>query len=116
MMATSYFQEKIYRTVFLQEPFTPINYYVGISREGVEINDANYQRIPVAFELSTNKVVNKANKEFAASASYFTYDEFTLYDAASGGNELDSYAVTTTQIVPGQKITIAAGNIWFYIN
>lgn len=116
MPITTYFNQLILNTAFLQAPFPAIDFYVGLWNSAVEVSDANYQRIPVAFELSGSKVINKANKEFPAAASYYTYNKYVLHDAASGGNQLDSYTVGATTIVPGQKVTIDAGDIWFYIN
>ena len=115
MSITSYFKQLILNTVFLQAPFPPIDFYVGLANSGTEVSDANYKRIPVAFELNGTVVVNKAAKEFPAAASYFTYDQYILCDAVSGGNQLDLYAVGDITIVPGQKITMGAGDVSFSI-
>jgi hypothetical protein len=108
--ASDYYEDKLLRTTFQNEPYSVPQTYVGLNTADptdaaadTELTDSAYVRVAGAWSapvMGAGTVSNSADLEFAAIADTgpFSVTHITIWDAISGGNMLIYAPLTTAKV------------------
>jgi hypothetical protein len=108
--ASDYYEDKLLRTTFQNEPYSVAQTYVGLNTADptdaaadTELTDSGYARVAGAWTvpvLGAGTVSNSADLEFPAiaDAGPFSVTHITIWDAPTGGNMLIYAPLTTAKV------------------
>lgn len=108
--ASDYYEDKLLRTTFQNEPYSVAQTYVGLNvadptdaAAATELSDSGYARVAGAWNapvIGAGTVSNSADLEFPAiaDAGPFSVTHITIWDAPTGGNMLIYAPLTTAKV------------------
>jgi hypothetical protein len=108
--ASDYYEDKLLRTTFQNEPYSVAQTYVGLNTADptdaaadTELTDSAYVRVAGAWSapvMGAGTVSNSADLEFPAiaDAGPFSVTHITIWDAITGGNMLIYAPLTTAKV------------------
>lgn len=108
--ATDYYEDKLLRTTFQNEPYSVAQTYVSLhtadptdAAADTELTDSGYVRIAGAWNtpvLGAGTVSNSSDLEFPAiaDAGPFSVTHIGIWDAITGGNLLIYAPLTTAKV------------------
>lgn len=108
--ASDYYEAKLLRTTFQNEPYSVAQTYVGLNvadptdaAAPTELGDSGYARVAGVWTVpvpGAGTVSNSADLEFnaIADAGPFSVTHITIWDALTGGNMLIYAPLTTAKV------------------
>lgn len=108
--ASDYYEAKLLRTTFQNEPYSVAQTYVGLNvadptdaAAPTELGDSGYARVAGVWAVpvpGAGTVSNSADLEFnaIADAGPFSVTHITIWDALTGGNMLIYAPLTTAKV------------------
>ena len=115
-----------YETLVLQYTFTnasvtrPTAWYIGLftaapgeAGGGTEVSGGSYVREAVTFSVTGDTATNTAAVEWpVATATWGTITHVAVFDASTGGNQIDYAALTNSKtIASGDVLLVPAGDL-----
>jgi hypothetical protein len=91
---------------------TPTTVYLGLLASTTEASGGSYARQAITFGAPSGGTVASSNSQSFTNMPALTIDHVGIYDAASAGNQLYNFAVTTNKTTNvGDNVSVASGAI-----